>query len=221
MKSTLALKLIYAYTFALKTSTGSSDTFEYSVEDDKCYVSDGGERSVVVPQSDCCTVDSAREEEFKKFCVDFEDEELYATHVFYTDEDECHRVSTRRTVYFTASDKETNVGEPDYYVWDTPTAMIDCCLNIDDWPETNGEACEDPDMPEFDTFSWDGETCTKTTTTITERKVAKIPGEEIIILPGTERTNIMEVSQNDCCLDEFEAMEFAEITACSTTSSFK
>ena len=76
-------------------------------------------------------------------------------------------------------------------------------------------------MPEFDTFSWDGETCTKTTTTISERKVAKIPGEEVIILPGTERTSRMEVSQNDCCLDEFEAMEFAENTACSTTSSFK
>ena len=93
-----------------------------------------------------------------------------------------------RTVYFTTSEKETSVGEPDYYVLDSPTSMNDCCLNIDDWP-TNAQACSQPEITEFDTHTWDGSMCTKTTTTITDRLVAVILDEEVIVQAGTETTS--------------------------------
>ena len=93
--------------------------------------------SVAMPQSDCCNVDETRAEVFKKFCQNYNDDELYTTYVYYPEEGEgvCHRVATMRTVYFTTSEKETSVGEPDYYVLDSPTSMNDCCLNIDDYPD--------------------------------------------------------------------------------------
>ena len=88
---------------------------------------------VIEDQSSCCGV--ADEEIFKVFCEDVDDELLAGRHLYYPDEEVCHKVDTRRTRYFSDDTLATRVGEPDYYVVDTLGSKADCCLNIGDYPD--------------------------------------------------------------------------------------
>ena len=173
---------------------------------------------IVDPQSDCCLLDPP--ETFKVFCEHVSNDVLAEHHIYYRDENVCHKVATTRTIYYSDSAKTYRIGDPDYSVVDTVGSMADCCLNIDDYPD-NEHACSAPASDMYDSFSWNGETCEKTTYTITGRLVANIGGKEVIVQQGTETSNVQTVGRDECCAAELAAGVIEETTACQASDVFE